>query len=163
MSQLIEGLRKYKEDRGMMANLRCVLVETKKHRAWPVLNRLGIAVNNEISAYLAGLYATHPEETDKGNMGATCLLMDLERNEKSTKDNKLTTMERRFQHLLAAEKGPELCHRVLRMILRAKAEGVRINYGQLEKDLYFWGDRTKTDWAASFWAPEVSIETEEGA
>ncbi|MBA3028751.1 MAG: type I-E CRISPR-associated protein Cse2/CasB [Desulfobacterium sp.] len=163
MSQVIERLRQYKEDRGMMANLRCILVETKKHRAWPVLNRLGLAINDEVPAYVAGLYATHPEETDKGNLGATCLILDRERHEKPNKDKKLTTVERRFQHLLAAEKGPELCQRVLRMVLRAKAEGVRINFGQLERDLYFWGDRTKTEWAASFWIPGVSTETEEGA
>ena len=163
MSQVIERLRKYKEDRGMMANLRCILVETKKHRAWPVLNRLGVSINDEISGYVAGLYATHPEETENGNLGSTCLFMDRERNEKSNNDKKLTTMERRFQHLLAAEKGNELCQRVLRMIIRAKAEGVRINYAQLEKDLHYWGDRTKIEWATSFWTPEVSIEIEEGA
>jgi len=34
MSRLLEQLRRRKEDRGMMADLRCALVESKKHRAW---------------------------------------------------------------------------------------------------------------------------------
>lgn len=61
MSWLIERLRKHKDDRGMMANLRCILVDTKRHRAWPALNRLGVEINNEVAAHVAGLYATHPE------------------------------------------------------------------------------------------------------
>lgn len=36
MSTLLERLHKCKDNRGMMANLRCVLVENKKHRAWTV-------------------------------------------------------------------------------------------------------------------------------
>ena len=72
MSSLLEQLRRRKEDRGMMADLRCALVESKKHRAWPVLHRLGVAVTNRVAAIVAALYATHPEETREGNFGATC-------------------------------------------------------------------------------------------
>lgn len=161
MSQLIERLRKYKDDRGLMANLRCVLVENKKHRAWPALNRLGVAINDEISAYVAGLFATHSEETTHGNFGTTCRSMDQERNENQNKDSKLTPMERRFQYLLAAEKGPELYQRVLRMVLKAKAEDVPVNYVKLANDLQFWNDRTKTEWASAFWTPSI-FSTEEG-
>ncbi|MBI5552155.1 MAG: type I-E CRISPR-associated protein Cse2/CasB [Desulfobacterales bacterium] len=162
MSQLLERLRKYKEDRAMMANLRCVLVEGKKHRAWPVLNRLEVLITDDVSAYVAGLFATHPEETTNGNFGVTCLAIELNNREKQSKDSKISPMERRFQHLLAAEKGPELYQRVLRMVLRAKTEGVLINYEQLANDLRFWGDRTKTEWAAAFWTPGVRPATEEG-
>ena len=66
MSWLLERLRKYKDNRGMMATLRCVLVDNKKHRAWPALNRLGIEIDKEVPAYVAGLFATHPEEVSKG-------------------------------------------------------------------------------------------------
>lgn len=52
MSWLLERLRKHKDDRGMMANLRCILVENKKHRAWPVLNRLGVPINDDVSAFM---------------------------------------------------------------------------------------------------------------
>jgi CRISPR system Cascade subunit CasB len=163
MSWFLERLRKYKDDRGMMANLRCVLVNNKKHRAWPALNRLGVEITNEVSSQVAGLYATHPDETNSGNFGATCRSIEQKRGEKSGDDNKLTPTERRFQHLLSAEGGTELNDRVLRMVLMAKAQGVPVNYAKLESDLKFWNvsDRTKTEWATAFWTQGTSSVSEE--
>lgn len=164
MSNLLERLRKYKDDRGMMANLRCILVENKKHRAWPALSRLGITIGNthelKVPAYVTGLYATHPEDISNGNFGATCKTIEQKRGDNRSDDNKLTPTERRFQHLLAAGKD-EVCERVKRMVLMAKSQGVPINYTQLEKDLRFWTDQTKTEWAASFWTPGVAPASEE--
>ncbi len=152
MSWLLEQLRKYKDDRGMMANLQCIFVDSKKHRAWPALSRLGIKINDDVQSYVAGLYAAHPEEAAEGNMGLTCKYIERDRGEKQGDDNKLTPTERRFQHLLTAEKGDELYGRVLRMVLMAKsAKGISVNYAQLENDLKFWNARTKTEWAESFW------------
>lgn len=163
MSSLIERLSKHRDDRGMMANLRCVLVETKKHRAWPVLGRLGIRIDNQVASFIAGLYATHPEATDKGNFGTTCKLIENKRDSHVGSDSKLTPTERRFQHLLTAEYGKELYDRVLRMVLMAKSQGIQINYAKLETDLKFWGDRTKTEWAGEYWAPGAAPIIEEGA
>jgi CRISPR system Cascade subunit CasB len=160
MSWLLERLRKYKDDRGMMANLRCILVDNKKHRAWPALNRLGIAIKDDDSAYTAGFFATHPEETFKGNFGTTCKAIEHKRGESPGSDNKLTPTERRFQHLLAAEKS-EIYSRILRMVRMAKSQDVRINYEQLETDLKYWGDRIKTEWAAAFWTQGAAPVSEE--
>lgn len=162
MSRYLDELRKCKdrEDRGMMANLRCILVENKKHRAWPALNRLGVPIKDEVRSFIAGLYATHPEETLTGNFGTTCKAIEHERGEASGKDNKLTPTERRFQHVLAAKKD-EVSARVLRMVKMAKASRVPVNYAQLAKDLNFWGDQKKTDWAAEFWTPGFAPDTEE--
>ena len=163
MSRILERLRKYKEkdDRGMMASLQCVLVENKKHRAWPALNRLGVAITDDISAYAAGLFATHPEETSAGNFGDTCYAIEQKRGEKRSKDTKLTPTERRFQHLLNAERGAELNGRVLRMLRMAKSLGVPVNYERLMNDLRYWNDRTKAEWAASFWTQGVPPLSEE--
>lgn len=167
MTRLLEQLRRHKEDRGMMADLRCTLVESKKHRAWPALHRLGVAVTDRVAAIVAALYATHPEEMQEGNFGATCKVVQSCRGEKHAEDSKVTPTERRFLHLLAAEKGDELHERVTRIVLMAKSQGVPVNYEQLEIDLWRWGERTKTKWAAAFWTPEVdaaSLPTaEEGA
>ena len=160
MSQLLERLRKHKDNRGIMANLRCVLVDNKKHRAWPALNRLGIAIKDDDSAYVAGLFATHPEETSTGNFGATCKAIEKKRGDKRSDDSKLTSTERRFQHLLTAEKG-ELYGRVLRLVLMAKSQGVPVNYEKLIPDLKFWGERTKTEWASAFWTQGATPGTEE--
>ena len=161
MSRLLGRLHRYKDDRGMMASLRCILVGNKKHRAWPALNRLGVAIDDDVSAYVAGFFATHPEETLRGNFGTTCKAIEQKRGDKRNDDNKLTPTERRFQHLLVAERGAELQDRVLRMVLMAKSQGVPVNYDQLETDLKFWGDRTKTEWAAAFWTQGVAPATEE--
>jgi CRISPR system Cascade subunit CasB len=150
MSTFLERLCQRADDRGLMASLRCVLVEGKKHRAWPALNRIGVGVKNDVNALIAGLFATHPEETDTGNFGATCKAIEMIRKE--NRGDKLTPTERRFQYLLAAEKGDELYQRVTRMVLLAKSQGVRINYEQLARDLRQWSDRTKTEWAAAYWA-----------
>lgn len=159
MSSPLEGLRKNKNDRGMMANLRCILVESKKHRAWPVLNRIGLRIDDDVAAFVAGLFATFPDGDSENvkNFGATCKAIERARNEASSntdKDKKLTPTERRFQHLLAADRD-EIQDRVMRMVLLAKSQGVAVNYGKLLHDLKYWGDRTKTEWAAAFWTPGV--------
>ena len=153
MSKLLNELRRHVKDRGMMAVLQCALVDSKRHRAWPALNRLGVDIKKEVAAFIAGLYAAHPEETLKGNFGDTCKAIESKRSENRKDDNKLTPTERRFQHLLAAEKGDELHTRVIRLVLMAKSQGVPVNYEQLETDLQFWTDRTKTEWAFAFWTP----------
>ncbi len=163
MSRLLERVRRYKDNRGMMANLRCTHVESKKHRAWPALNRLGVPIDDNVSAFIAGLFATHPEESSTGNFGVTCKSIERRRGDSRPDDNKLTPTERRFQHLLTAETQAELHDRVLRIVLMAKSQGVPINYAKLETDLRTWmlSDRVKTDWASAFWTPETSSTEEE--
>lgn len=155
MNTFLKQLRMCKEERGMMANLRCSLVESKKHRAWPALSRLGVGIGKEyplqVVAYVAGLYATHPEETEKGNFGSTCKAIERERKEQRGDNDKLTPTERRFQQMLAADY-EEILPRVMRMVLLAKSQGVPVNYEQLLTDLRYWSDRTKSEWAASFWS-----------
>src|SRR5690242_4587134 len=108
MSRLLERLRKCQDDRGMMANLRCILVDNKKHRAWPVLNRLGVAIDKDIiPAFVAGLFASH-SEGDSGsisNFGETCKRIEKARGEETSefssnaegsRKRNLTPTERRF-------------------------------------------------------------------
>lgn len=164
---LLKFLRSRQEDRGFMANLRCMLVESKRHRAWPyVANFDGIGEKhcNKVVQTVAGLYATHPEETHDGNYGAMCrkLLSDDER-QKLNQAEGIGSVSRRFQHLLAAE-GDEIFDRVTRLVLRAKAQDIPVNYQQLYKDLFDWeyhADWVRVRWAQSFWTPEVELEEEE--
>lgn len=164
---LLKFLRSRQEDRGFMANLRCMLVESKQHRAWPyVANFGGIGEKhcNKVVQTVAGLYATHPEETHDRNYGAMCrkLLSDDER-QKLNQAEGIGPVSRRFQHLLAAE-GDEIFDRVVRLVLRAKAQDIPVNYEQLYKDLLDWeyhADWVRVRWAQSFWTPEVKLEEEE--
>ncbi len=104
MKTLVERLLACKDDRGLMANLRCALIARKRYRAWPALNRLGVNIDNDVDVFVAGLFATHPEATDKGNFGKLCKLIELNRDASGSKDAKLTPTERRFQHALAASR-----------------------------------------------------------
>ena len=157
MSSLLEQLRWYRqhENRGFFANLRCYLVKSKRQKAWPALNRLNVTIGDDNLGYIAAWYATHPEESQEGNLGTVCRMIQIRRKEIQNKDEKLSPMERRFQQLLASEKGNELEDRITRVVLMAKSQGIPINYEQLEKDISYWNDRTKTEWAQAFWTPNV--------
>lgn len=163
MRSFLDELRKRKDDRGMMANLRCILVENKKHRAWPVLSRIGVPIDDDMKAFVAGLYATYPDGDSNAsrNFGVTCKAIERSRNEATDKDRKLTPTERRFQHLLAADRD-EVRDRVMRMVLLAKSQGVAINYDALLHDLKRW-DYARAEWAASFWTPGVPLADGEAA
>lgn len=170
---LLKFLRSRQEDRGLMANLRCALVKNKRHRSWPYLKNFDCIDDqkhrNRVVQTIAGLYATHSEETHEGNFGAMChkMLSDDER-QKLNKAEGIGPVSRRFQHLLAAE-GDEIFDRVVRLVLYAKAQDIPVNYEQLYKDLLDWEDRADSNWrdrvrvrwAQSFWTPEVELEVEE--
>lgn len=164
---LFKFLRSRREDRGFMANLRCALVESKRYRAWPYLANfggIGEKHGNKVVQTVAGLYATHSEETHDGDYGAMCrkLLSDDER-QKLNQAEGIGPVSRRFQHLLAAD-GDEIFDRVVRLMLRAKAQDIPVNYEQLYKDLLDWeyhADWVRVRWAQSFWMPEVESEVEE--
>lgn len=163
MNGLLEFLRRQKDDRGLMADLRCSLVDSKRQRAWPYLaafNGIGDGPKALAIQTIAGMYAMHPKESidEKFDFGALCRkFCTPEELGKIATAEGVGPVTRRFQHLLAAE-GEEIFPRVVRIALRAKAEDIPINYERLFKDLLAWqyrADRVRTEWAKSFWAPAV--------
>jgi CRISPR system Cascade subunit CasB len=162
-AKLLKFLSNRSEDRGIMADLRCALVEGKKHRAWPHLGYIdGIGRNHKERTVqtIAGLFANHPKATHEGDFGIMCrkLLGDEERRKLDTAEG-VGPITRRFQHLLAAE-SEEIFDRVVRFVLRAKVEEIPVNYAELFEKLYYWqwpesADRVRTDWARSFWTPQA--------
>lgn len=166
--KLLEFLNRKSEDRGVMADLRCALVEGKRHRAWPYLGCVG-GIGDKYSERavqtIAGLYATHPKVIHEGDFGVMCrkLLGDEERKKLDTAEG-VGPITRRFQHLLAAE-GEEIFDRIVRFVLRAKAEEIPVNYVELFEKLVYWqwpdsADRVRADWARSFWTPATEEEAE---
>ena len=145
--RLLDYLRKFKDDRGAMADLRCALSPAKRPRAWPLLARVGGIGNRSIET-LAGLFAYHPDETDSGNIGTTCWRLKAENN----------SFDARFRRLLSCDHRNEVCERLRPLILAAKAKGVPVNYEELFVDLRYWGDRVKTDWAREYWGAPVDAE-----
>jgi CRISPR system Cascade subunit CasB len=142
-------LRKQKNNRGAMANLRCALVPARRHRAWPLLASIG-GIDQPIIECVAGSYAHHPDETTQGNLGDTCRQLA----------GAHTSFDARFRRLLSCDRD-EICERLRSVILAAKSKGIPVNYEVLLADLLWWGDRVQTRWAQSYWGttePEVKPE-----
>ena len=163
MSALLDYLQKLKErdNRGALADLRCALVESRKHRAWPLLAPFG-GIGEEHPAQvvqtIAAMFAHHSLTTGTGNLGDTCRsLMSEDERAEYLQERKIGPMTRRFQNLLAAS-SDEVCGRTARLVLFAKAKVVPVNYGQLQSDLLYWSDSVRVRWAKSFWQAEEKAE-----
>jgi CRISPR system Cascade subunit CasB len=141
---VLDYLRRVKNDRGAMAELRRALSPAQRHRAWPLLARVG-GIGNPRIEVIAGLFAYQPEESHSGNLGATCRRLAVGNN----------SFEGRFARLLACDYD-EICERLRPVILAAKAKGIGVNYEQLFTDLSYWGSRVKTEWAQEYWGePDI--------
>ena len=152
---------KERDNRGAFADLRCALVESRKHRAWPLLASFGGIGEKHpelVIQTIAGLFANHPLSTATGNMGDTCRsLMSDDERDGYLQERKIGPMTRRFQHLLAASRD-EVCERTIRLVLYARSKEVAVNYGQLQDDLRYWSDNIRIRWAKSFWQIEEKEE-----
>lgn len=159
MSDLMEFLLRNRENKGVMATLRRALVENTEMRAWPLLAKFGgIGSSPRARAVrtVAGLFAYHPEHCETGNMGTVCrALCSSEEQPWSSVDEQGKAsspgpVARKFMYLLSANR-EEICERVARVVLYAKSQGIRVNYGALEQDLEKW-PRAREAWAGIFWA-----------
>ena len=151
--KLLSYLRTLKDNRGAMADLRCAVSDTRRHRAWPWLAAVG-GIESAVIETVAGLYAHHPEETQDGNFGTTCRQLSSEHS----------SFDMRFRRLLACDK-EDIGEHLRPVVLAAKAKGVRINFEKLFTDLTFWGEKVKARWAKEYWgvvetAAEVVEEAE---
>jgi CRISPR type I-E-associated protein CasB/Cse2 len=138
-ASLLAYLRQLKSDRGAMADLRRALNAAQRHRAWPLLARVGGIGDARVEA-VAGFYAYHPDETRQGTLGTTCRRLAAENS----------SFEARFHRLLACDRD-EICERVRPVILAARAKGFPVNYERLFTDLYYWGEKVKARWAQEYW------------
>lgn len=151
----INALRRLKNDRGRLAELRRGLSETTRPSAWPALVSLGGQVDNIVDMTIAGLYALHPEETSAPNLGATWREL-RRRNRDNTlpvNDNTRTSFEHRFIRLLSCQTKEELCEHLRPFVIRAKSEGLGINYDALYMDASYWENpKTRLKWAKEYWS-----------
>lgn len=161
---LLAELKKLREDRGAMANLRRGFSPGTDHRAWPWIARwCNLTSDRQRMIYttVAAAFATHPETADTGNLGATLRRIAL--GDQSDKDQALQSFEARFRRFLTCSRAEEVCRRLTSVVRAAAQGGIPINYEQLFIDLWFWDDypgRVKVQWAAAYWGgqrEEVSI------
>ncbi len=152
--KVMKYLRGLRENRGAMADLRCALTDTRRHRAraWPRLAAVG-GIEYAPIEVVAGLYAYHPEETESGNLGTVCRRLSGEHN----------SFDGRFRRLLACDRN-EICEHLRPVVLAAKAKNIAVNYERLLVDLIVWGERVKARWAKEYWGitqeAEVAAEAE---
>src|SRR5438046_1742809 len=133
-AEVLAFLRRLRDDRGAMADLRCALNPAQRARAWPLLARVG-GINRPIYEAIAGLFAYHPDETHDGNLGTTCRRLAGENN----------SFDGRFRRLLSCDRD-EIGERLRPIVLAAKAKGIPVNYEQLFVDLWWW-ESAKARWA----------------
>ena len=171
MNGLIEYLTSLKEhdERGKLADIRCVLKDNQKQKAWPYLaqfNAIGESHYANVIQTISGLYAHHhPARTELWdfpeyhNLGDTCylLLSDEERKDLFGDAKNAGPVTKRFQYLLAATE-EEICDRVVKLVFYAKSKGIPVNYNQLIKDLIYWDDHVKLQWAKHFWKVRTDKE-----
>lgn len=144
---LLAHLRRLKEDRGAMANLRGALKPSLRHRAWPLLGQFNrLAIGERRYETVAGLFAHNPEhDPSVGNLGDTCRQLSKEHS----------TFDGRFRRMLACDR-EEICDHIRPVVL---AKGARVNYEQLFCDLWYWSDSVKVKWARAFWGAETAEAT----
>lgn len=144
-------LRRWKTDRGALANLRCALRSQPavRRRAWPLLAQLTSIESHlfVIHETVAGLWAADPDNHrgDSGNFGVTC--------RKLRGDHE--SFDLRFRRLLSCDDREELCHRLVPIALAAQPKGIAMDYDELFRDLQFFAgggrERVRTRWAQSYW------------
>lgn len=144
--KFLSYLRTLRTDRGAMADLRCALTSARRARAWSLLARVG-GIDRSEYEIVAGLFASHPDETSSGNIGTTCQRLSRENN----------SFDGRFRRLLSCDR-EEIGERLRPVVLAAKAKGVAVNYEVLFADLCYWGDRVKARWAREYWGAPVVVE-----
>jgi len=149
--RFITALRRAKDDRGKMAALRRGLSRQNRIDAWPVIADLGGDIENPIFGIVAALYATHPEEDDSANFGATCRHIAL----KDSSDGQLPeSHQRRFRRLIACDSAEELGEHLRAWMRLAVSKGAAVNYQRLFTDLWYWAwhaDDIRVRWATEFW------------
>lgn len=153
IEKVINFLEKHKEDRAVMAHLKRGLSEATQSRAWPHMARAGCRLENPrergIYAVVMGTYAKHPCVIDKGNIGDTLRgVVDGKGSQEG-----LATFDQRFRRVLECDHAPEVCEFLPGVIhAAARTRNIQaVNYRQLFKDLWYWGELTKLQWAGAYW------------
>jgi CRISPR system Cascade subunit CasB len=142
-------LKRWKNDRGALANLRCALRPKLRSRAWPLLAQLTNLKSPSLVIYetVAGLWAMDPENhrTGCGNFGVTCRNLSASH----------VSFDLRFRRLIDCESREELCERIVPTALAAQAKGSVVDYDELFRDLQFYAgdgrDRVRLRWAQAYW------------
>lgn len=144
-ARVMTFLRQRAMDRGAMAGLRCALTDARRSRAWPLLAQVE-GIGDVAIETVAGLYATWPQEDDKGNLGAWFRHIG----------EGGSALEGRFKRLLSCTTRDELCAHLRPLANLAKSRNAPLNHEELLRDLFYWSDEVRVRWARSFWGGDAA-------
>ncbi len=150
------------DDGAKFALLRHVFFDSP-YRAWEVLRYFGPqAIGNPVYETVTGCFAHHrskewcPDDPNMKNFGATCRKIAESRDDQPDK-NDSRRFDARFRRLLSCDTRNDACEVVRQLVRLARSSEVKANYRVLFLDLWWWGKRTKTEWAREYWAvPELA-------
>ena len=151
VSALMKFLYSVRDDRGVMADLRRGFSEDTQQRAWPHIAKfcdLRKERERKIVKLVSAGFAIHKDSVKRGNMGDVMRKIAMGNGHGI---DGLSSYESRFRRLLSAQAADELCEFLPGIIITAEVKGVGINFYQLYKDLWYWNERIKVDWAAAYW------------
>lgn len=147
---LIDYLRSVKESPATMAELRCLLNAHLRPRGWKAIARVG-GIGDVVLETVAGLYARHPQESDRPFARACRKLADKRKTGGDNDASQKSPLDVRFRRLLSCPRQADVCALLYPFISGMKAEGIGVNYESLCQDLIYWGDRVKEAWAKQYW------------
>lgn len=162
MNDKIDKFIKYlitkREDTGMMAALRRGFSKGTEYRAWPYISPWCNMTNpRERSIYLtvAAGFGFCKDTTYDGNMGT--VFYQIAKGKKPGQ-KAMESFDSRFRRCLSCDTAEEICSYVPAIIKAANRKNIAVNFSQLLKDLTFWGEQVKVEWASKYWASMPEIE-----
>lgn len=161
IERFLQYLNSHREDRGMMADLRHGFSAATEYRAWPHLGPwcdLARDRDRHILRVIGGGFATHGNTAaGVGNLGTTLRRLALG---DSRNEDGLRSFDGRFRRLLACAEAEEVCRLLPPLLRAAERRSIPVDYAQLWRDLHYWGERTRTSWAAGYWSGAQAAEGE---
>jgi CRISPR type I-E-associated protein CasB/Cse2 len=151
------------KDRGALANLRRGFSSGTEDRCWSYIAEYCDLTNDRqriIWQTIAAGFATHEATANCGNLGSTLRGLALEGSTGKPEDA-LKSFDTRFRRLLTCSNATEVCMRLPGLIKAAQRKGFAIDYEMLYADLWYFGERVKLRWAASYWGAE-EVQSEGG-
>lgn len=152
-SRDLDYLRKHGDDRGLMAELRCLLNKNLRFRGWSAVGRFG-GIGERAVETVSGLFALYPQayREQPFSFGVSCKrLAACRRKGDSQADDAHSPLDLRFRRLLACVDRDALCRMLPDFVRGMKTEGIAVDYDLLYRDIYYWGDRVREHWAADYW------------
>lgn len=150
-NEMMHFLRRSRDNRGVMASLRCLLKASQRFRGWQSIAHLD-GIGCVQAEAVAGLYALHPKEReDKNyNFGDACRALAAAR--RTDKESAESPFDKRFRRLLSCSSKQELCIHLTDVVRGLKTADVPVNYEGLFDDITKWGDLVRERWAIHYWS-----------